>query len=171
MNVVSSVKQVLIPVGLLALLVVAWRQWQWPGIALVGGALVMWGLLHLTRFMTVFRRAAEHPKGWVASGVMLHAQLKADMSLLDVLARTRALGQLVSPTGEQPEVYRWTDNGGISVDGSFQKGRLVTWTLQRPSETTSATPEVPTADVSPTNPPLIKGGNSAFGISPCEREG
>lgn len=134
---VSSVKQVLIPVGLLALLVIAWQQWQWSGIALVGGALVMWGLLHFTRFMTVFRRAAEHPKGWVASGVMLHAQLKADMSLLDVLARTRALGQLISPAGEQPEVYRWTDNGGVSVDGSFQKGRLVAWTLQRPPETSS----------------------------------
>jgi hypothetical protein len=148
----SAVKQILVPLGLLTLLVVAWRNAGWSGIALVGGGLVMWGLLHVTRLVTVFRRASEHPKGWVDSGVMLHAQLKVGMGLLDVLARTRALGELVSPQGEQPEVYRWTDNGGVSVDCAFTKGRLSGWTMQRAPEP-SALPAVATneAETKPTN--------------------
>jgi hypothetical protein len=83
---------------------------------------------------------------------MLHAQLKVGMGLLDVLARTRALGELVSPQGEQPEVYRWTDNGGVSVDCAFTKGRLSGWTMQRAPEP-SALPAVATneAETKPTN--------------------
>lgn len=130
----SVLKQILVPLGVLALLMVAWRNAGWAGVALVGGGLVMWGLLHITRLVTVFRRASEHPKGWVSSAVMLNAQLKVGMGLLDVLARTRALGLLVSPQGEQPEVYRWTDNGEVSVDCTFTKGRLTAWAMQRPPE-------------------------------------
>jgi hypothetical protein len=48
------------------------------------------------------------------------------------MAMTRALGQQVAPQGEQPEVFRWTDNGGSHVTCEFQDGRLTRWTLWRP---------------------------------------
>ena len=42
-----------------ALLVWAHRAYGWGGVAAVSGGLVMWLLLHVTRLMTVIRRAAD----------------------------------------------------------------------------------------------------------------
>jgi hypothetical protein len=67
----------LIPLGLAALFVVAWTSQGWAGIAMVGGGVVMWALLHFTRMLTVLKRAADRPKGWVDSAVMLNAKLSA----------------------------------------------------------------------------------------------
>jgi hypothetical protein len=57
----------LIPLGLAALFVVAWTSQGWAGIAMVGGGVVMWALLHFTRMLTVLKRAPTAPRvGWTA---------------------------------------------------------------------------------------------------------
>ena len=55
------------------------------------------------------------------------------MNLLHVVAMTRALGELLSPKDEQPEVYRWTDGSGSHVTCEFADGKLVKWELVRPA--------------------------------------
>jgi hypothetical protein len=126
--------KLLIPLGLTALLLTAWHTQGWAGVALVGGGVVMWGLLHITRMVAVLKRAAHHPVGWVGSAVMLNAKLSPGVALLHVLALTRALGERVSAEGAQPEVFRWTDAGGSQVEAEFSQGKLVRWALNRPNE-------------------------------------
>jgi hypothetical protein len=45
---------------------------------------------------------------------------------------TRSLGERLSAEGEEPERYRWTDNGGSSVTVTLQGGRVIAWEMQRP---------------------------------------
>ena len=125
-------QRVLVPLGLSALVVVAWQAQGWAGVALVGGGLMMWGLLHVTRLMTVLKRAADRPKGYVDSAVMLNAKLRPGVNLLHVMALTRSLGELQSAEGASPEVFRWADSGGSEVTCTFEHGRLTQWSLKRP---------------------------------------
>ena len=125
-------QRIVVPLLILGLLVFAGRQYGWPGVAAVGGGLVMWLLLHFTRLMTVMKRAADQPIGWVASAVMLNAKLKAGVNLMHVIAMTRSLGERLSAEGEEPERYRWTDNGGSSVTVTLQGGKVTAWELHRP---------------------------------------
>lgn len=127
-----NLQRIAIPLLIAALLWVGWTQYGWPGLAAVGGGLVMWLLLHWTRMMTVMKRAADRPIGWVASAVMLNAKLKTGVNLMHVIALTRSLGERLSAEGEQPERYRWTDNGGSTVTVTLQGGRVTAWELQRP---------------------------------------
>jgi hypothetical protein len=129
-----NLRRVFVPVLGAVLVAAGWRANGWGGVALVAGALVMWGLLHFTRITRVLGRAAERPVGYVDSAVMLNAKLKAGVNLLHVLAMTKALGERLSPEGEQPEIYRWTDGGASSVTTEFANGKLVKWALVRPAE-------------------------------------
>ena len=104
--------RLLVPVGGLVLLGLAYRSYGWAGVALVGGAIVMFLLMHFNRTMQVLKRAADRPIGTVASAVMLNAKLKPKVTLLHVIAMTRALGEQRSPKDTQPELFRWTDAGG-----------------------------------------------------------
>jgi hypothetical protein len=72
---------------------------------------------------------------------MLNAKLKPAMTLLHVVAMTRALGELKSPKETQPEIYRWTDTGQSYVTCEFAGGKLVKWELTRPSQ--DETPAAP----------------------------
>ena len=114
------------------LLVLAHRQYGWLGVAAVAGGLVMWLLLHVTRLLTVMQRAARRPLGYVDSAVMLNAKLKPGMTLMHVIAMTRALGQLRSEKDAQPEVFRWTDPSDSWVECVFAGGRLVRHEMYRP---------------------------------------
>ena len=126
------------------LVVASYRVYGWMGVAAAAGFLVMWLLLHFTRLMAVLRKAADSPIGHVGSAVMLNARLRAGVTLMHVIAMTRALGALQSREGEQPEVYRWSDAGGSHVTCEFLHGRLARWTLVRPSPTESQPgPEAP----------------------------
>jgi hypothetical protein len=87
-------------VGLVAVL--AYRAYGWPGLALAGGGLVMWALMHMTRMLLILRRTANRPVGTVASAVMLHARLHRGMTLLQVLGLTRALGQRIGAQRGSP---------------------------------------------------------------------
>lgn len=112
---------------------VAYQKYGWPGVAVVAGAIVMWMLLHFTRMMTVLKRAANQPMGYVASAVMLNAKLKKGVNLLHVMALTRSIGLLQTEKEAQPEVFRWQDTGGSHVTCTFVGGKLQSWTLWRPS--------------------------------------
>lgn len=132
---------------ILGLLAVSHQLWGLKGLVVAFSGLVMWGLLHLNRMMTVLKRSADQPLGWVGSAVMLHAKLKKGVNLLHVMALTRSMGERLSAENADPEVYRWTDNGGSTVTCEFQRGRLVQWTLWRPDS-----PDQPVAAPSPASP-------------------
>ncbi|WP_176660943.1 glycerate kinase [Variovorax boronicumulans] len=125
-------QKLLVPVGGIVLLGLAWRSYGWAGVALAGGVIVMFLLLHFNRAMQVLKRAADRPVGYVASAVMLNAKLKQGVTLMHVIAMTRALGELRSPADTQPELYRWTDTGGSYVDAVFNGGKLQSWEMTRP---------------------------------------
>ena len=127
-------QKILIPLGGVAATVLAYRYYGWAGIAAVATGLVMWMLLHFTRMMQVLKRAANRPIGYVDSAVMLNAKLKPGLSLLHVVAMTRALGKLQSDKDVQPEVFRWTDGSESHVTCTFAGGKLAHHALFRPPE-------------------------------------
>ena len=127
-----NLRKIFVPLGGIVLLGLAWKNYGWPGVAVVAGGIVMFLLLHFTRTMTVLKRAATRPIGYVASAVMLNAKLKPGVTLLHVVAMTRSLGELRSAPDTQPETYRWKDGGESHVDGVFVDGKLREWTLVRP---------------------------------------
>ena len=128
-----SFQRVLAPLVAVGLIALAYRSYGWPGVAGAVGALVMWMLLHFTRMLQVMQRAAKRPKGYVDSAVMLNAKLRKGMTLLHVVAMTRALGELQSPPDTQPEVFRWTDGSDSQVSCVFLHGKLQSWELKRPN--------------------------------------
>jgi hypothetical protein len=127
-------QKILVPIAGVALVVLAYRGFGWPGVAAAVGGLLMWVLLHFTRMMQVLRRAADQPIGYVASAVMLNAKLKPGLTLLHVVAMTRSLGLLRSPKDEQPEIFVWTDTGGSSVSCTFVGGKVSHYELFRPAQ-------------------------------------
>ena len=128
------------PLAALAFLVFSWYAYSWSGVAaaLTGG--VMWILLHFNRMVHVMKQAADRPKGYVGSAVMLHAKLRRGVNLLHVMAITKSLGERLSAEGEQPEVYRWTDGTGSLVTCEFHNGRLANWKLWRPEAAEAGDP-------------------------------
>ncbi|WP_426147555.1 glycerate kinase [Polaromonas sp. DSR2-3-2] len=127
-------QKILVPVAGVAAVALAYRQYGWLGVAAVATGLVMWLLLHFTRMMAVLKRAADRPIGYVGSAVMLNAKLKLGVSLMHVIAMTRALGQLQSEKDAQPEVFRWTDGTQSHVTCTFVGGKLAHHELFRPAE-------------------------------------
>ncbi len=97
-----NMRNIVIPLGLAALIYVAYDSLGWQGVAAVGGGILMWLLLHFTRLMTVMRRAAERPIGYVGSAVMLNAKLKPKVNLMHVVAMTRSLGVRIPRRGKSP---------------------------------------------------------------------
>ena len=125
-------QRILVPIGAVLLVVVAYRGYGWAGVAVATGALVMWLLLHFNRLMQVLKRAANRPIGHVDSAVMLNAKLRPGVTLLHVVALTRSLGALQSPPDSQPELYRWLDATQSHVTCEFLHGKLKKWDLVRP---------------------------------------
>ena len=128
-----QLQRILVPLAAVAGVVAAYSAYGWPGVAIASGLLVMWLLLHFTRLMQVLKRAANRPIGYVDSAVMLNAKLRSGVSLLHVVAMTRALGTLDSVKDAQPEVFRWTDGTQSHVSCEFHNGKLRKWQLHRPA--------------------------------------
>ena len=114
-----------------AALFAGWRGYGWPGVAFAFSVIVFWLLLQFNRGVRVMRGASEAPVGHVDSAVMLNAKLRERLPMLEILKLTRSLGQRVS---DEPEVWRWADDGGSSVEITFVNGRCSRWALQRPPE-------------------------------------
>jgi hypothetical protein len=131
-----NISRIWVPIGVVVFVAGAWHQYQWQGVAIASGAVVMWILLHFTRMVTVLSRAANRPVGHVGSAVMLNVKLQKGVNLMHVIALTKSLGQRLSEANAQPEIYKWTDSGDSHVVCSFQSGKLVSWELTRPAETT-----------------------------------
>ncbi len=129
-----QIQKILVPVGIVALVVVAYREYSWAGAAMALSLVVTWVLLHFTRTLQVLKRAANRPIGTVASAVMLNAKLRPGVTLLHVVAMTKSLGALQSPKDTQPELYRWADASDSHVTCTFNGGKLVEWQLQRPAQ-------------------------------------
>ena len=127
-------QKILIPIGGVVLVVAAYRAYEWAGVAMVVTGLVMWVMLHFTRMLTVLKRAADKPIGYVGSAVMLNAKLKPGMTLMHVIAMTKSLGELQSPKDAQPEVFRWKDAGESHVTCTFVGGKLAHHELWRPDQ-------------------------------------
>jgi hypothetical protein len=127
-----NLQKIVLPILGVLVVVVAYRGYGWAGVALAGGAIVMWMLLHFTRMMKVLERAANRPVGYVDSAVMLNAKLRAGVNMLHVVAMTRSLGEALSEKDAQPEVYRWTDGTASHVTCTFRNGKLASWELFRP---------------------------------------
>ncbi len=127
-----NLQKIFAPILGVVLVAAAWRAYGWPGVALVTSGLIMWLLLHFTRLTRVLGKTSARPVGYVGSAVMLNAKLKPGFNLLHVIAMTEALGERLSPEGEEPEIFRWTDGGASSVTCEFVKGKLARWTLFRP---------------------------------------
>ena len=121
-----------IPIGAVGLTVWAWQTMQWMGVALVLSGGVMWLLLYFTRLVQIMKRASKRPIGYVDSAVMLNAKLKTGLSLMHVIAMTRALGQLETEKDAQPEVFAWRDGSESQVRCTFLHGKLQSWALTRP---------------------------------------
>ncbi len=134
-------QKILVPILGVTAVVLAYRFYGWAGVAAVATGLVMWVLLHFTRMMQVLKRAANRPIGYVDSAVMLNAKLKPGMTLLHVVAMTRALGKLQSEKDVQPEVFCWTDASESHVTCTFAGGKLAHHELFRP--TAGAAPPAP----------------------------
>ncbi len=115
-------------------LLAAHRYYGWGGVAFAAGALVMWLLLHFSRMMQILKRAANRPIGFVDSAVMLNAKLRPDVTLMHVVAMTRALGEPRSAKDSQPELFRWTDATESHVTCEFRHGKLQKWELVRPPQ-------------------------------------
>ena len=127
-----QIQKILVPLGCVVLVAAGYYKYSWAGVTVVAGALVMGLLLHFTRMMQVLKRAANRPIGSVASAVMLNAKLRPGVTLLHVVAMTRALGELKTVKDQQPELYRWTDSTDSHVTCEFNDGKLVKWVLVRP---------------------------------------
>jgi hypothetical protein len=138
--------KILIPVGVVLFIAGAWHQYQWQGVAVATGAVVMWILLHFTRMVTVLSRAANRPVGHVASAVMLNVKLQKGVNLMHVIAMTKSLGERLSEVQAQPEIFKWTDSGDSYVICTFQSGKLMSWEMTRPVEATDEPTATPTAE-------------------------
>ncbi len=112
--------------------VAGWLLYGWPGVLLAVTVTVFWLLLQFTRALRAMRQAGQSPVGHVGSAVMFNARLKPGLSLLQVIQLTHSLGERLSPEGEEPERWRWRDDGHSSVTLSLRRGKLVAWTLERP---------------------------------------
>src|SRR3569832_2998211 len=97
-----NLQKIVLPILGAAMVAIGWRMAGWGGVALAVGALVMYLLLHFNRMMAVMRKAADRPKGYVGSAVMLNAKLKPGVKLLRVMAMTQSIGAPLTPVGEEP---------------------------------------------------------------------
>ena len=145
-----KMQKIVVPLVAATMIVGSYVYYQWTGVAFVASGLVMWALLHFNRLLQVLKRAADRPIGYVGSAEMLNAKLQPGVTLLNVMARTQALGELLSEKDAQPEIYRWTDGTQSHVTCTFKDGKLQQWTLVRPepaeSDVTTAAPVVLRAD-------------------------
>ena len=108
----------------------------WAGVAMAVSVTVFWLLLQFSRAMRVMRIASGAPVGMVPSAVMLHAKLQKGQRLMDVILKTKSLGEKVAVAGSAPgtEVFVWRDQADARVTVRLQGGRVTDWTLQRPEQ-------------------------------------
>ncbi|HEX3138514.1 MAG TPA: hypothetical protein VHQ87_00580, partial [Rhizobacter sp.] len=83
-----------------------WLSYGWQGVVMAVSVIVFWLLLQFSRALRAMKNAAQAPKGHVPSAVMFNAKLRPGMTLMQVIALTKSLGERV---GETPETWAWAD--------------------------------------------------------------
>ena len=114
-----------------AAVAIAYAEYNWNGVALVISIVVFWLLLAFNRTLRIMRSAGTRPVGRIGSAVMLNSKLKRGMNLLQVITITGSLGEQLS---EDPDRWRWVDEGGAAVELTLVKGKLAAWALSRPAD-------------------------------------
>ncbi len=109
-----------------------WQAYGWQGVVMAVSVIVFWLLLQFSRAMRAMKNAASSPKGRIDSAVMLNAQLKVGMTLMQVITLTKSLGERVNET---PETWAWADDGSSRVTLVFDGAKLSNWQLTRPEST------------------------------------
>jgi len=115
----------------LAALVLGGLLFDWKGVILALSVIVFWLLMQFSRLLRVMKMAGSAPVGHVDSAVMLNSKLRAGLKLVDLIPLTHSLGEKIA---KEPETYRWTDPGGVSVELVMEAGALARWTLIRPAD-------------------------------------
>ncbi len=113
-----------------------WVAFGWQGVVLAVTVVVFWLVLQFSRALRAMRQAANAPMGQVPSAVMFNTKLRSGMTMMQVLALTRSLGQRIdSPSAnQQTESWRWVDGGESYVTLTFVRGKLDHWHLHRPTQ-------------------------------------
>ncbi len=125
-------KKIVAAVAVMATFWVAHRAYGSQGLALVAGGLLFWVLLHFTRVMGVLRRAADRPKGWVGSAVMLHSKVAPGMNMLQLVGLAGAIGQELQAVNDVGrESWVWADDGGSRVTVTLDSGKVTSAELLR----------------------------------------
>ncbi len=122
-----SPQKLIAPLAGVVVVTAAYVLYDWHGVALAATALVTWVLWQLSRFMKVMRTAANRPMGQVGSATALQARLRTGMPLLEVITFAKSLGKPLTPEGQQPEEFAWTDDGQTQLRCVFQDGKLLRW--------------------------------------------
>ena len=130
----------LVPLAAIVFLLWSYHAYGWAGVGFLVSGGVLWVLLNFTRMVTILKRAANRPIGYVDSAVMMNAKLKPKQTLMHVIALTRSLGQLESEKDTQPEIFSWKDGTESVVRCEFREGRLVQWELNRPANESESAP-------------------------------
>ena len=117
-----NLRRLAVPLGLALLLAAAFRTAGWPGVAAVGGGVLMWLLLHFTRLVAVVRRTADRPIGQVDSAVQFHARLEV-VAGLAVLANTEVAGS--DPLDRTVLVIKHFGGGKAGIDFNAQRFGLL----------------------------------------------
>ena len=107
----------------------AWRAYDPAGLAFAASTIVFWLLLQFNRAVRVMKAAAGSPLGHVPNAVMFHAGLTRGMRMLQIVSKTRSLGEKIAGSEDD---WRWCDGSGAAVVLHFDLGRLVRWQLERP---------------------------------------
>jgi hypothetical protein len=114
----------------------SWQAYGGPGLAMAASAIVFWLLLQFNRAVRVMKNAAAAPVGSIPSAVMFNAWLRRGVTMIRIVSHTRSLGRKV---GAGDDDWVWTDAGGSSVSVHLERGRLVSWRLERPEPDGPAT--------------------------------
>jgi len=120
-----------------ALLFVSWHSYGWQGVVFAVTVIVFWLLLQFGRSLRAMRNAGQAPVGHIDSAVMFHARLQRGMTMLQVIGMTRSLGRKLDASGDS---WAWQDAGGSVVSLHFERGKLASFTLERPVQAEAPAP-------------------------------
>ena len=109
---------------------VSFEAYGWPGLALAVSVIFFWLLLQFNRAIRVMKNAAGSPLGEIPNAVMFHAKLQTGLTMLQIVTRTKSLGKKVEGSADD---WVWHDAGGSSVRLHFERGRLKSWQIERPT--------------------------------------
>jgi hypothetical protein len=110
--------------------VAGWQAWGWQGVVLALTVVAFWMALDVSRAFRLMRKAGQAPLGTVGNAVMLHSQLRAGMTLLQLVRLTGSLGRPLSRP-DADEAFAWEDGAGDRVIVALRQGRSTAFELDR----------------------------------------